>query len=179
MRLGRAGSPQGQDKDSESDCCSATSKVTSGLHVPSSEWFFFLTLVVIHLLTICFSDGSEGKESTCSVEYLGSVPGLGRPPEGGHGNPLQYSRLENRHGQRIREGYSPWGGKESDMIAIKHSRVQGFQYYAEYKWQRWASLSCSWSYTKSFQASSLNVIDVHGGLYTYDLYFFAIVSSYF
>ena len=115
MRLGRAGSPQGQDKDSESDCCSATRKVTSGLHVPSSEWFFFLTLVVIHLLTICFSDGSEGKESTCSVEYLGSVPGLGRSPGGGHGNPLQYSCLENRHGQRSLAGCSPWGCKKSDM----------------------------------------------------------------
>ena len=29
-----------------------------------------------------------------------SVPGLGRSPGGGHGNPLQYSCLENPHGQR-------------------------------------------------------------------------------
>ena len=32
-----------------------------------------------------------------------------------HGNPLQYSRLENPHGQRSLAGYSPWGHKESDM----------------------------------------------------------------
>ena len=33
---------------------------------------------------------------------------------GGHGNPLQYSCLENPHGQRSLVGYSPWGRKESD-----------------------------------------------------------------
>ena len=44
-----------------------------------------------------------------------SVPGSGRSPGGGHGNPLQYSCLENPHGQRSLVGYSPWGRKESDM----------------------------------------------------------------
>ena len=44
-----------------------------------------------------FSGGSEGKESTCNVGHLGSIPGLGRSPLGGHGNPLQYSCLENFH----------------------------------------------------------------------------------
>ena len=39
--------------------------------------------------------GSAGKESACSAGDLGSVPGLGRPPEEGNGNPLQYSGLEN------------------------------------------------------------------------------------
>ena len=33
----------------------------------------------------------------------------------GHGNPLQYSCLENPHGQRSLAGYCPWGHKESDM----------------------------------------------------------------
>ena len=40
--------------------------------------------------------------------------GLGRSPGGGHGNPLQYSCLENPHGQRSLAGYSPWGHKELD-----------------------------------------------------------------
>ena len=44
---------------------------------------------------------------------LGSVPGLGRSPGEEHGNPLQYSCLENPHGQRSLAGYSPWGHKES------------------------------------------------------------------
>ena len=44
----------------------------------------------------------------------GSIPGLGRSPGGGHGNALQYSCLENPHGQRSLVGYSPWCLKESD-----------------------------------------------------------------
>ena len=55
------------------------------------------------------------KESACSVGGLGSVPGLGRSPAGGHGNPLQYSFLENPRGQRSLAGYSRWSHKESDM----------------------------------------------------------------
>ena len=44
----------------------------------------------------------------------GSIPGLGRSPGEGCGNPLQYSCLENPHGQRSQVGYSPWGHKELD-----------------------------------------------------------------
>ena len=62
-----------------------------------------------------FPDGSVSKESTCNVGDLDSIPGLGRSPGGGYGNPLQYSCLENPHGQRSLAGYSPWGRKESDM----------------------------------------------------------------
>ena len=39
--------------------------------------------------------GSDGKESACSAGDLGSVSGSGRFPGEGHGNPLQYCRLEN------------------------------------------------------------------------------------
>ena len=35
-----------------------------------------------------FPGGLDGKESTCSVGDLGSIPGLGRSPGGGNGNPL-------------------------------------------------------------------------------------------
>ena len=38
---------------------------------------------------------AQMEESTCSAGDLGSVPGLGRFPGGRHGNPLQYSCLEN------------------------------------------------------------------------------------
>ena len=37
----------------------------------------------------------HGKESACQAGDSGLIPGLGRPPGGGHGNPLQYSCLEN------------------------------------------------------------------------------------
>ena len=46
---------------------------------------------------------------------LGSIPKLGKSPGGGHGNPLQYSCLENPPGQRRLAGYSPWRPKESGM----------------------------------------------------------------
>ena len=61
-----------------------------------------------------FPGGSDCTEATCNAGDLGSIPGLGRSG-GGHGNPLQCSRLENPHGQRSLAGYSPWGLKESDM----------------------------------------------------------------
>ena len=48
---------------------------------------------------------------------VGSIPGWGRPPGGGHGNPLQHSCLEN-HGQGILKGYSPWGHTESDTTEV-------------------------------------------------------------
>ena len=62
-----------------------------------------------------FPRGSDGKESTCNVGDLGSIPGLGRSPGKGHGNPLQYSCLENPHGQRSLVGYSPRGCKKLDI----------------------------------------------------------------
>ena len=42
-----------------------------------------------------FPCGSAGKESTCNVGDLGSIPGSGRSPGEGKGYPLQYSGLEN------------------------------------------------------------------------------------
>ena len=61
-----------------------------------------------------FPGGSSGKESACNVGDLGSIPGLGGSPGGGHGNPLQYPCLANRHGQRSLAGCSPWSRRESD-----------------------------------------------------------------
>ena len=54
-----------------------------------------------------FPGGSDGKESACNTGDLGLIPGLERCPGGGHGNPLQYSCLENSHGQWSLVGYSP------------------------------------------------------------------------
>ena len=52
------------------------------------------------------------KESACNVGDLGSVPGLEGSPGGGHGNPLQYSCLENPHGQGCLASCIPWDCKE-------------------------------------------------------------------
>ena len=64
------------------------------------------------------------KKSACSVGDLGSIPGLGRSAGGGHGNPLQYSCLENPHGQRSLVSCSPSGIKESDttkQLSTQHT----------------------------------------------------------
>ena len=54
-----------------------------------------------------FPGGSDGKESPCNVGDIGSIPWLGRSHGGRHGNPHQYSCLENPHRQRSMADYSP------------------------------------------------------------------------
>ena len=49
----------------------------------------------MNLSFIGFPGGSDGKESACNVGDLGSFPQSERSPGGGHGNPLQYTCLEN------------------------------------------------------------------------------------
>ena len=61
-----------------------------------------------------FSGGSDGEESVCNAGDPGLIPGSGRSPGEGNGNPLQYSCLENPQGQRNLMGYSPWDHKEVD-----------------------------------------------------------------
>ena len=60
-----------------------------------------------------FPGGSAIKESACNAGELSSVPGLGRSPGGGNGNPLQCSCL--RIPQKEKPGsYGPWGHEELD-----------------------------------------------------------------
>ena len=54
-----------------------------------------------------FHGGSTGNESACNMRDLGLIPGLGRFPWRRACNPLQYSCLENPHGQRSLAGYNP------------------------------------------------------------------------
>ena len=61
-----------------------------------------------------FPGGSDGKESVSNVGDLGLIPGIRRSPGGGHGNPLQYSCLENPHGQGVWQA-TVHGVAESDM----------------------------------------------------------------
>ena len=63
---------------------------------------------------INFPGGSDGKASVYNMGDPGLIPGLGRSPGKGNGNPLQDYCLEKSHGQRSLVGYSPWGCKELD-----------------------------------------------------------------
>ena len=50
---------------------------------------------MVYFLHPGFPGGSDSRESAFNVGHLGTIPGLGRSPGGGHGNPLQSSCLEN------------------------------------------------------------------------------------
>ena len=73
--------------------------VTTGKTMALTIWTLVGTVMslIFNMLHrfIGFPGGSDGEESTCSAGDLGSIPGLGRSPGGGHGNPLQQSCLEN------------------------------------------------------------------------------------
>ena len=91
-------------------------KVPLKTHFPRSS----IPLFVSHLQT--FSGGSVVKESPCNAGDPGLIPGLGRAPGEGHGNPLQYSCLENPMDRWSLAGYSPWGHKELDTTeATQHT----------------------------------------------------------
>ena len=64
--------------------------------VSSSTLEIQLLLTFCYISFICtYCGGSDAKASACNVGDLGSIPGLGRSPGEGNGNPLQYSCLEN------------------------------------------------------------------------------------
>ena len=65
---------------------------------------------------MAFPGGSDGKVSAYNVGDLGSIPGSGRSPGAGNGNPLQYSYMENpMDGGAWQATYSPRGCKGRDM----------------------------------------------------------------
>ena len=88
---------------------------------------------VSYIIGRCFTPEPPGKQQYCYYCYffpgssvvknppasaedtgdLGLIPGSGRSPGGGNGNPLQYS-CGKPHGQRSLAGYSPWGCTELD-----------------------------------------------------------------
>ena len=59
-----------------------------------------------------FSGSSAGKESACNVGDLGSIPGLGRSPAGGHGNP------------GFLPGESPWTEEPGGLQLMRSQRVR-------------------------------------------------------
>ena len=59
-----------------------------------------------------FPSGSDGQESVYNAVDLDSIPGSGRSPGEGNGNPSPVFLPGEFHGQRSLVGYSPWGCKE-------------------------------------------------------------------
>ena len=101
----------------------------------SSYWVQFCTVCHLQALFCTFPrkiDSSDGKASACNVEDLGSIPGSGRSPGEGNGNPLQYSCLENSmdggtwqatvHGiAKSRTRLSNFTGSKGKYFTFKHS----------------------------------------------------------
>ena len=63
------------------------------------------------------------------IRNLGLIPGLGRSPDGGHGNPLQYSLPGESHGQRSVAGYGSQGCKESDTTEVINTHTYSHTHY--------------------------------------------------
>ena len=79
---------------------------------------FYVLVLFLHVIVLLFI-------TTCNARSLGFLPGSQRYPGGGHGNPLQYSCLENPHGQRSLADYSPWDHKVGyDWLSTAHLSLQ-------------------------------------------------------
>ena len=67
----------------------------STLEINMSIFFFLSFTLLFFFFKLDFPGGSDGKASAYNARDLGSIPGSGRSPGEGNGNPLQYSCLEN------------------------------------------------------------------------------------
>ena len=77
------------------------------------------------MLLLGFLGGSDGKETACNEGELGSIPGLGSSPGGGHGNPLLYPCLENPMGRGAWQAAVHGIAKVGHYWATKHSTSVG------------------------------------------------------
>ena len=84
-----------------------------------------------------FLGGSDSKASTCNAGDPGSIPGLGRSPGEGNGNPLLPRKF---HGWRSLVGYSPWGRKESDTTEWLHFSFTFFTNWTTREAHSWLML---------------------------------------
>ena len=98
--------------------------------VQTMKYIYIYVYICVYVYVFVYMDfpgGLDGKESPWNVGDLCLIPGLGRSPGEGHSNPLQYSCLENPHGQRSLVDYSLWGRKESDrtmhISSCAHARA--------------------------------------------------------
>ena len=94
------------------------------IHSRISTFFLFTTG---YYATWGFPGGSDVKASAHNVGDLGSIPGLGRFPGEGNGNPLQYSCLENPMGGGAWWATVHWVAKSwtrlSDFTLLHYSTV--------------------------------------------------------
>ena len=101
---------------------------TANFHWPSilhmvNVYVSMLLFQLFHpFLPLCFPGGSDGKASTCNAGDLGLIPGSGRSPGEGNGNPPQYSCLENS---------MDWGAWKATVHGVTKSwtRLRDFTFF--------------------------------------------------
>ena len=71
----------------------------------------------------CFPGSSDGRESAYNAGDPGSIPGLGRSPGEGNGNPLQYSCLENSMDRRSWWATVCWIAKSQTQLNDSHTHT--------------------------------------------------------
>ena len=105
------------------------------------------------------------------------IPNLGRSSGGGYGNPLQYSSLENPHGQRSLVGDSSWGPKElgTAEVTARHPQPQAQGLIREQrKWRPDHDFGFSVGSETKFRAKHLKIYTLgcrgpeYGYIYTSD-----------
>ena len=90
------------------------SRVLSNATVQKHQFFGAqLSFFIVHL----FPGGPDGKVSACIAGDLGSIPGLGRSPGEGNGNPLQYSCLENSMDEGDWQAIVQWVAKSRTLLS--------------------------------------------------------------
>ena len=121
-------------------------------------WKLAWNILTMTLLACDFSGGSDGRESAYNAGDLGLIPGLGKLPAEGNGNPLQYSCLENpmteesgrlqfMGSQKVRHNWAislhfAWNVPLVSLIFLKSSLVFPILLFS--------SISLHWSLRKAF-----------------------------
>ena len=77
------------------------------------QWQISIIIIRGGIIQIGFPGGTVVKNPPANSGDVGPIPGSGRSPGEGNGNPLQYSCLENPHEQRSLMGCSPWGSQRT------------------------------------------------------------------
>ena len=101
-----------------------------------------------HLVSEEFPWWLSSKESACKAEVSGSIPGLGRSPGGGHGNPLQYSCLENPMNR------GAWQATLHGVTRVGHD---------------WSNCACK-AYKMMFTEETRKQNDIHSGIQESKIY---------
>ena len=93
---------------------------------------------ILKMETEGFPDGSNSKESACNVGDPGLIPGSGRSPGEGNGNPLQYSYLENSLDRKA------WLGTVELDTTEQITPLLSLSKETEDDWNKWKDILCSW-----------------------------------